>query len=149
MFFAVIARSERASSDVGCYGRSMRWCAPLAIVALVAAGTSRPVYAARAIDRASMSASANAARATVALREANGTAKLAPRRGIVGRTSVSDRRTDHDEVFLVPRVVAFVAQPVIRRLEPIVDDVRRSEPALIDPIARGPPFVVVPSDSPI
>lgn len=126
----------------------MRWFAPVVIVALVAAGASRPADAARA-RCVSISTSTSTARSTATAREATGSVKLTPRRGVVGRGAVSDRRTDGDEVFVVPRVVALVAIPTLSLLVPSAIVVPRTASPRIDEVARGPPSLVVLSTSPI
>ncbi|GEM_PF-4629320 len=126
----------------------MRWFAPVVIVALVAAGASRPADAARS-QRAATSASSTTARPAVTARDATGSVKLTPRRGVVGRGSVSDRRTDGDEVFVAPRIVALVAIPTLSLLVPTATVVPRTASPRIDEVARGPPSLVVLSTSPL
>ncbi|MGE0398514.1 MAG: hypothetical protein AB7T06_17540 [Kofleriaceae bacterium] len=121
----------------------MRWFAPIVIVAVVAAGATRPADAMRARDRASMSASTSNALATKATRVATWPAKLAPRRAPMGRTAASDRRSDLDEVFVVPRVIELVAIPVLSRIALPVPIARRATLVVVDEVARGPPSRVV------
>lgn len=124
----------------------MRWCVPFVIVALVVAGSVRPAQATRASDRASMSASSGA-RATAMRSETSETSKLAPRRGPVARGAMSERRSGVDEVFVVPRIVELLAAPTLTSLVAPMVVCLRSGSAPVEAVARGPPFVVVPSSS--
>jgi hypothetical protein len=114
----------------------MRCFAPIVIVALVAAGTVRPAYAARSPSQpTSISVSTDTARAA------------APRRGLVGRTALSERRTDGDEVFIVPCTVELVAIPTLSLIPVAEISLPSFEPVSIDEVARGPPSLVVPHPS--
>lgn len=120
----------------------MRWFAPIALVALVAAGAVRPAHATDTSDTAIRTAK-SALRSTAALREASGSAKLAPPRTTAGRGAVSDRRPEADQVFVVPRIVTLDAVPTLTELAPFAVASPRPRPAAIARVARGPPSLVV------
>lgn len=109
----------------------MRWFAPVVIVALVVMGATPPAQATRTSEHRS---SVNAAQGPV---------KLVPRRAVIERGAASDRRTDSDEVFLVPRTVEIVAIPSLSLLPVPAILVPRITAALVEQIARGPPSPVV------
>lgn len=109
----------------------MRWFAPIVILALVATGTTPSAHATRTSEHHS------------SVTTSQGPVKLVPRRAFAGRGAATDRRTDTDEVFLVPRTVEILAIPSLSLIAVSVVLVPRICRALIDEVARGPPPRVV------
>lgn len=123
----------------------MRWCAPLVIVAIVAAGASRPIHAATEAnpssmldDRAPQRVRASAS-AELCLRPSQ-SSTLVSRRGLAGRGAVFGR-FDRDEGMIVPDGVLLVEVPVIAIVMFPFTLARRFTPARIEVVARGPPIL--------